>query len=289
MVEIATLLEFTSDEVRKPIIVDRPFLAIGDIHGHADLFEAYANAYSAFDVVPCGDLGDRGPDTGGVYRIAANRSNIWTVEGNHDEWPILLIRFAAGEDIEIADLKDVLSLWLCNNVGRTLATIDRQIERDPDIDDYLEERPYDVRRVAFKIGTALRNTINHGADLDVATWAKNKVIDAYVSGNIAVVHAQRPKHHQTLDDLVINYKTNRSMVNPRPYRPKHPIRWSRSKEYAAGSWTVHGHERSHHAGQPNGWGLCLDIGCGYPRVTTANKLMAALIENDRITIKIASY
>lgn len=68
----------------------RPIVAIGDVHGMADLLAealAVADAEGAFPVL-LGDLVDKGPDSVGVLRMVVPRLAAGTmaiVRGNHDE------------------------------------------------------------------------------------------------------------------------------------------------------------------------------------------------------------
>ena len=78
-----------------PAAPDRPFVAIGDVHGRADLLAPVLAraAARALPVVLVGDYIDHGPDSAGVLRLLhdhAGRIDLTCLRGNHED---LLLRF----------------------------------------------------------------------------------------------------------------------------------------------------------------------------------------------------
>ncbi len=65
---------------------------IGDVHGRLDLLEELLGRLGQRQIVHCGDLCDRGPESKGVVQRLMDAGAVG-VRGNHEEW---LIRWASG-------------------------------------------------------------------------------------------------------------------------------------------------------------------------------------------------
>lgn len=64
---------------------ERPFIAVGDIHGRVDLLEQFLDLAPAHPVVCVGDYVDRGDHSAEVLRRLFERSDITCLSGNHEE------------------------------------------------------------------------------------------------------------------------------------------------------------------------------------------------------------
>ncbi|WP_322891591.1 MULTISPECIES: metallophosphoesterase [unclassified Yoonia] len=78
-----------------PLLPDHPFVAVGDVHGRADLLAPVLDRAAAegLPVVLVGDYIDHGPDSAGVLRLLqdhAARIELICLRGNHED---LLLRF----------------------------------------------------------------------------------------------------------------------------------------------------------------------------------------------------
>lgn len=107
-------------------------VAIGDIHGHAELLGALLNeiehqALPHSPVVFLGDLVDRGPDSRGCLRLAAlggSERAVHYLMGNHEA--MFLAWLETWEDTSPRELERWGSLWLQNGG----ATVLREFGRD---------------------------------------------------------------------------------------------------------------------------------------------------------------
>lgn len=78
----------------RPVNDERPWVAIGDVHGRADmlswLLDAVERDLPDARVVLLGDLVDRGPDIRGVIRLARELAGRFAASevllGNHEDW-----------------------------------------------------------------------------------------------------------------------------------------------------------------------------------------------------------
>lgn len=84
---LASILQRTEPPAFPDIAPARPFVAIGDVHGRADLFAELLRGLREdvpdLPVVSVGDLIDRGPDSAGVLDLA-DRAGVQCLRGNHE-------------------------------------------------------------------------------------------------------------------------------------------------------------------------------------------------------------
>ena len=87
------------------ILPDQPFVAIGDVHGRADLMMRLletlrAGPYSELPVVFVGDYVDRGEQSADVLRVLhqeEDRSKLVCLRGNHEEMLLNFLEDPAGQ------------------------------------------------------------------------------------------------------------------------------------------------------------------------------------------------
>jgi len=67
------------------IAPERPFIALGDLHGRADLLAKFLDRGPAHPLICVGDYVDRGDHSADVLRMLAGRPDIICLSGNHEE------------------------------------------------------------------------------------------------------------------------------------------------------------------------------------------------------------
>lgn len=150
-----------------PPAPDRPFVAIGDVHGRADLLApvlARAAAH-ALPVVLVGDYIDHGPDSAGVLRLLhdhAGRIDLTCLRGNHED---LLLRF-------LRRPRKMGRTWLRYGGRTTLASYG------------ITDLPADITLADL---SRARNALRAAMGATV-TWMQSMPF-WWQSGNVAVLHA----------------------------------------------------------------------------------------------------
>ena len=95
------------------------WFVISDTHGHLDGLKALlARRNSGERLIHLGDIGDRGPDTAGVYRLLDSIDDEVLLQGNHD----LMLRYSL-IDPPASDQCCVQELWSLNGNETTVASI----------------------------------------------------------------------------------------------------------------------------------------------------------------------
>lgn len=197
------LLALTGPRFRgAPPAPDDPFLAIGDVHGRADLLEALLDRLLRRPVrgpvVLLGDMIDRGPDSARVLRLMYGLSDLRVIclSGNHEEMML--------------DFLDAPALrakrWLRNGGAETL----QSFGIDPPDPHAFERSAQDLHRALGPMLPWLRGL--------PAMWR---------SGNVVAAHAgldpNRKPEFQERSDLLWGHSAF----------ARHPRR--------DGLWVVHGH------------------------------------------------
>ncbi|WP_019956585.1 metallophosphoesterase [Yoonia vestfoldensis] len=150
-----------------PPLPERPFVAIGDVHGRADLLAPLLDraASDGLPVVLVGDYIDHGPDSAAVLRLLQDctaRIALTCLRGNHED---LLLRF-------LRRPRKTGRTWLRYGGRATLKSYG--IDNLPD--DFV---PADLARARDALEAALGGTV---------TWMKSMPY-WWHSGNVAVLHA----------------------------------------------------------------------------------------------------
>jgi serine/threonine protein phosphatase 1 len=188
-----------------PPAPDRPFVALGDVHGRLDLLEPLlAKAQSMrLPVVMLGDYIDRGPQSAGVLallRAASTEMDLTCLRGNHEE---LLLRF-------LHRPRRTGRPWLRYGGRETLASFG------------LDHLPQDV--TAADLIQARATLID--ALGDTVDWLKSLPY-LWQSGNIAACHA------------------GADPAQPFDSQPQKPLAWGHPDfgqiARTDGIWCIHGH------------------------------------------------
>jgi serine/threonine protein phosphatase 1 len=137
-------------------------VAIGDVHGQADLLAALLDeierqARPRSPVVFLGDLIDRGPDSRGCLRLAAQGTSgrpVHYLMGNHEA--MFLAWLESWRDIPSAVLERWGSLWLQNGGASVLREFGRDGNAQPG-QALLAEMSPEVRRVLDRLTTFHRS------------------------------------------------------------------------------------------------------------------------------------
>jgi serine/threonine protein phosphatase 1 len=184
---------------------DRPFVAIGDVHGRCDLLSPLLDHAEALGlpVVMLGDYIDNGPDSAGVLRLLQDRaghSDLTCLRGNHED---LLLRF-------LHRPRRTGRVWLRYGARATLDSFGLPLPEDFGPDDLIRARD----------GLA-------GALGDAVTWMKSMPY-LWQSGNVAACHAGADPH------LPLDAQLDRAMAWGHPDFGQVPRN--------DGIWCVHGHK-----------------------------------------------
>lgn len=146
-----------------PIAPEVPFVALGDIHGRADLLDRFLSAAPDVQIVCVGDYVDRGDHSADVLRLLQDRPDILCLSGNHEE---MMLRFIDAPNRNGAR-------WLRYGGLQTLASFG----------------------VAGVSETSDAGTMTQARDALVAAmgdaglhWLRN-LHTRWTTGNVAVVHA----------------------------------------------------------------------------------------------------
>lgn len=182
---------------------ERPFLAIGDIHGRFDLLEPLlAEARRGEPVITVGDYIDRGPQSDKVLAKlhALNLSGqVICLMGNHER---MMLDF-------IDSPEDSGTHWLTNGGMQTLWSLG------------LDLPPGDAEAALKQTAAALSERLGPLED-----WLRRLPL-IWTSGNVCVVHAA------TDPNQPLSRQDERTLLwgRPKPGTPARPD----------GIWTVHGH------------------------------------------------
>ncbi len=145
------------------ITPNSPFIAVGDIHGRADLLKRFLDKERTYPVICVGDYVDRGDESSEVLRLLQQRSDITCLSGNHEEMMLEFLKVP-----EKAGPR-----WLRYGGLQTLAS-------------------FGVAGVSgTSVGTALisaRDALGEAMGPELITWLNN-LPTRWKSGNMAVVHA----------------------------------------------------------------------------------------------------
>lgn len=68
-----------------PLAPEVPFVALGDIHGRADLLARALDSFKDVQIVCVGDYVDRGDESAEVLRLLQARPDVICLSGNHEE------------------------------------------------------------------------------------------------------------------------------------------------------------------------------------------------------------
>lgn len=145
------------------IAPDEPFVAIGDIHGRADLLTQLLAALPDYQIVCVGDYIDRGEQSAQVLRVLNARPDIVCLSGNHEEMLLDFLANPAGS----------AARWLRFGGLDTLASFGvactSKIHSDQELVNFC---------------AALKSEMGP----DVIEWIGN-LPTCWQSGNVAIVHA----------------------------------------------------------------------------------------------------
>ena len=75
-----------------PVAPPQPFIAVGDVHGRADLLEKLLQNVPDAPLVFVGDYVDRGDHSADVLRILQARPDITCISGNHENMMLKFLR-----------------------------------------------------------------------------------------------------------------------------------------------------------------------------------------------------
>ncbi|MEP1201221.1 metallophosphoesterase [Tateyamaria sp.] len=145
------------------IAPDSPFVAVGDIHGRADLLKRFLDMGQTYPVICVGDYVDRGDESAEVLQLLQQRPDINCLSGNHEE---MMLDF-------LKNPEKAGPRWLRYGGLQTLAS-------------------FGVAGVSdTSVGTALisaRDALEEAMGPELITWLNN-LPTRWQSGNVAVVHA----------------------------------------------------------------------------------------------------
>lgn len=145
------------------IAPDSPFIAVGDIHGRADLLKRFLDMRQTYPVICVGDYVDRGDESAEVLHLLQQRPDITCLSGNHEE---MMLDFLKNPD-------KAGPMWLRHGGLQTLAS-------------------FGVAGVTDTSGKealgAARDALKEAMGPKLMTWLLN-LPTRWQSGNVAVVHA----------------------------------------------------------------------------------------------------
>lgn len=188
-----------------PVMPETPFIAIGDIHGRADLLsrclDRCAEQAPDYQIVCVGDYVDRGDASAEVLRMLHGRDDIVCLSGNHEE---MMIRFIAAPE-------ENGSRWLRYGGLQTLASFGVTDVRET-------SRGDDLIRARDQLCNAMGDS--------VLRWVQG-LPDRWQTGNIAVVHAAADPERTIADQETpcLHWGHEKFVNYPR----------------TDGTWIVHGH------------------------------------------------
>lgn len=139
------------------------FIAVGDIHGRADLLERFLESGPLYPVICVGDYVDRGDHSADVLRLLHARPDITCLSGNHEE---MMLRF-------LDKPEETGQRWLRYGGLQTLASFG--------IAGLTESSGADILRSA-------RDQLGNAMGPDLVAWMR-ALPSRWQSGNVAVVHA----------------------------------------------------------------------------------------------------
>jgi len=140
-----------------------PFIALGDIHGRADLLKTFLEAAPTLPIVCVGDYVDRGDNSADVLRQLMDRPDIICLSGNHEE---MMLRFV---DAPVQHG----TRWLRYSGLQTLASFEIAGISETSSGDAL---------------TKARDQLVHAMGASMLTWLRQRPT-YWQSGNVAVTHA----------------------------------------------------------------------------------------------------
>ena len=140
-----------------------PFVAIGDIHGRADLLKRALRNIKDTQIVCVGDYVDRGDDSAEVLRLLYARPDVVCLSGNHEEMMLHFLDHPQKHGPR----------WLRYGGLQTLASFGV-----PGASEAASGAALDV--IAEKLKEAMGE--------DLILWLRNRPV-FWQSGNVAVVHA----------------------------------------------------------------------------------------------------
>lgn len=182
------------------IAPEEPFRVVGDVHGRVDLLSRVLTRPGPL-LVCVGDYVDRGPDSAGVLRSLAARTDVTCLMGNHEE---MMLAF-------LDDPVRHSARWLRHGGVQTLASFGLTAPQDPYACDVLADLAGDLHAA---IGE------------DLIDWLRH-LPSSWRSGNVAVVHAAADPA------LSLDAQASETLRWGHPSFPKIPRR--------DGVWVVHGH------------------------------------------------
>ncbi len=146
-----------------PIAPGVPFVALGDLHGRADLLEKALSSLPACQIVCVGDYVDRGEHSADVLRILRKRPDLICLSGNHEE---MMLHF-------LDDPQKFGPRWLRYGGLQTLVSFGIAGANEGSTGPEL-----------VQTGAALRAAMGP----DLIQWLRTRPT-SWKSGNVAVVHA----------------------------------------------------------------------------------------------------
>ncbi|WP_299288166.1 metallophosphoesterase [uncultured Tateyamaria sp.] len=180
---------------------DSPFIAVGDIHGRADLLARFLDTTPPHPIVCVGDYVDRGDSSAEVLRMLRARPDITCLSGNHEVMLLAFLKNPTGEGPR----------WLHNGGLQTLAS-------------------FGIASVSQISGAEAlmraRDQLYEAMGPDLIAWI-NGLPAYWQSGNVAVVHAGADPVRKLADQQIdtLHWGHPNFMKTPR----------------VDGIWVVHGH------------------------------------------------
>ncbi|ARE40859.1 Serine/threonine protein phosphatase [Rhodovulum sp. P5] len=185
-----------------PPAPDRPFAAIGDVHGRVDLLERLLGRIDpAFRIICVGDYVDRGEHSAEVLRLLNSREDVLCIGGNH-------------EDMMMGFLNDpgrYGARWLRNGGLQAMASFG--------VAGVTETSPEPAL-------TEARDKLREAMGRDLVTWLET-LPSHWSTGNVGVVHAAADPNLPLVaqSSRVLRWGHPDFRTTPRP----------------DGLWVVHGH------------------------------------------------
>lgn len=188
------------------ILPDHPFVAVGDVHGRADLMERLLDGLAAgphadVPVVFVGDYVDRGEHSAEVLWSLQARTDLICLRGNHEEMLLNFLEDPAGQGPR----------WLRYGGLQTMASFGA---------------PMVAQTAPEEAWIAARDVLAEAMGAELIDWLYALPL-RWQSGNVAVVHAGADPL-QPLDA-----QDNRSLVWGHPK--------FETEDRRDGVWVVHGH------------------------------------------------